>query len=269
MRLVARQHEIDRSALSVRIEWFRLRAALAGQRELGLSGDDRLRAGATLGFSRITSETEALEAELDAIEAREAANQSELADLDEQITAHESYLSMVEGQYKHHSQLLQKLRQLHAQRVASMRQREQVEMNIVDVVQAKLSVEKYLTELRAKRNSLQHRAKVEVAERRERLTRQIRDLAEENDALEAQRATVDAELAALDAGNPEDRAGSALAVFISRKFKDGTRRIEATPKTELTPSDIVTVSLAFSAESQVSLPRLNGADHQVSEIAAK
>lgn len=269
MRLVARRREIDRSALGVRIEWDRLRAALAGRRELSFSGDDRLRSGATLGPSRIASETEALEAELDATEAREAANQSELAGLDEQIAAHESYLSMVEKQYNHHSQLLQKLRDLHARRVASMRQREQVEMNIVTVVQAKLSVEKYLTELRARRNSLQHRAKVEAAERRERLTRQIRDLAEENDALEAQRATVDAEFAALGAGNSEDRAGSALAVLITRKFKDGTQRIKATPQTELTPSDLVTVSIGFPAEPLASLPRRDRFEHQLTVISGK
>ena len=269
MSLVARQREIDHSALSVRIEWSRLRAALAGQRELRFSGDDRLRAGVALGFSRIASEKEALEAELDAIEVRDAAYQSELADLDEQIATHESYLSMVEGQYNHHSQLLRKLRQLHAQRIASMRQREQVEMNIVNVVQAKLTVEKYLTELRSKRNSLQYRAKVEAAERRERLTRQIRDLAEENDALEAQRATVDAELAALGAGNPGDRAGEALAVFISRKLNDGTRRIEATPETKLTPSDLVTVSLAYPAQSHASLPRRDRVENQLTEITRK
>jgi hypothetical protein len=75
---------------------------------------------------------------------------------------------------------------------------------------------------------------------------EIRDRHEERDGLEAERAAIDLELAALEPGGAA--GGAELHYAIRRTMAGGALRFAAEPATRLAPGDVVTVSIAVPGQ---------------------
>lgn len=256
--LIAHRDEVERRALAVDLERVRLEAARAGRRDLALSDADQRRFTRVLGDDRIDSERAALRAELAALDVKKASHQRQLASLKDQIASIYAHLAGIDAKTLHHAERLSRLQDLRTSGIASLAHLDDTEKNLMLLDSAALTATVEVARLSRSRETLKHNIAIDAANRRERLSLEIRDRIEERDGLHSQRATIEAQLAALLPAYAGQSLAERLRVAIRRPGRK-TASLDADPETELAPGDVVTVSIALPEIPRPD-PRLADAD---------
>lgn len=244
--LHARAAELERAIAGVLIERRRIEAALNGTRSIALSVEESDAVTRILGKARIDAEAAALDADITAQEAKRIRSQSEVADADAAIADMQRQLGVVGAQLDEMYVRRDDLTDLKNRRLISSAQLDTVVFNIMTLEGARMDTNGALLRLRASRNLAEQSAAVDQAARRQMLSQQIRDLAEERDGLVAQLETLSAEIAfSLRSGQP---VGGDLPfqVTINRPAVDGLQRINASMTTRLWAGDLATVTILMT-----------------------
>jgi protein involved in polysaccharide export with SLBB domain len=246
--LFAQTTEIERLTIGVELEMRRIEAALERRRDIGLTESERTRIARLLGPDRVESEIALLVAEIDEVEALEAENQAQLAAFDDRIARIEQHLAVIDDHYARQSERLDELRGFQERGFASMMRLDSGEAGVMALERARLTAMSELVQLRAERDAVERSVELDAASRRERLSREIRDRREERNALDAQQASIDIQLASLDPNASGGGAATKVQFVLHRPSGEGVERLQARPSTKLAPGDVVTVSIALSEQ---------------------
>ncbi|MGO4914807.1 polysaccharide biosynthesis/export family protein [Pseudogemmobacter sp. W21_MBD1_M6] len=241
--LNARSAELEQAIAGVLIERRRIEAALNGTRTIELNVEESDAVTGILGKARIDAEAAALDADITAQEAKRIRSQSEVADADAAIIDMQRQLQVVGDQLDEMYVRRDDLTDLKNRRLISSAQLDTVVFNIMTLEGARMDTNGALLRLRASRNLAEQTAAVDKAARRQMLSQQIRDLAEERDGLVAQLDTLSAEIAFSLRGGQPVGGDLPFQVTINRPAVDGLQRINASMATRLWAGDLATVTI--------------------------
>jgi protein involved in polysaccharide export with SLBB domain len=241
--LRAREAELEGAIAGVLIERRRIEAALNGSRSIDLSVEESDAVKTVLGDARIKAEAAALDADITAQEMKHIRSQGEIADADAAIADMQNQLEVVGDQLKEMYVRRDDLTDLKNRRLISSAQLDTVVFNIMTLEGVRMDASGNLLRLRASRNLAEQSAAVDKAARRQVLSQQIRDLAEERDGLVAQLDSLNAEISFSRRGGQSVAGDWPFEVSINRPSVNGLQRINASLETRLWPGDLASVTL--------------------------
>jgi protein involved in polysaccharide export with SLBB domain len=238
--LNARLDELERLSVGVALEQKRVEAMLEGRSEISLEGPVRFDLEKRLGANRTAVEIAALRAGIEAHEVTAVYQDLALADLDAQAQEAKTQLQRIEDQVQNLTRRRAEIEDLHARGVVSAGALDDAVANLMAAERSRFDMFSRIFQIETSRQQIEREAAVGQANHRYELARQMRDLAEERNALEGQISSLRVELAF---AQPAGSAGM-FDVTIRRLENGRTVRFPADLATEVRPGDMIDIRMS-------------------------